>query len=156
MKKVAVLLGMLVAASAFADSGLVSADTGKTIELNGMIQQAFYEQPQAYITLKTSDQTWKVVLAPPARLQERDLRRATLSPGMRVSVEGVLDTRSPQVLQASRITVHDGPTGLLEDKAPLESNKPLEAEWLESAGDSSGVVMPSRESRPATPAVPQR
>ncbi len=156
MKKTAVFLGMLVAASAFADSGLVGADIGKTIELNGMIQQAFYEQPQAYIILKTSDQIWKVVLAPPARLQERDLSRATMAPGMRVSVEGVRDTRSPQVLQASRITVHDGPTGLLEDKAPLESNKPLEADRLDSAGDSSGVVMPSRESRAATPAVPQR
>lgn len=156
MKKAAVFLGMLVAASAFADSGLLDTGADKTIRLNGMIQQAFYEQPQAYITLKTSDQTWKVLLAPPARLQERDVRRATLAPGMRVSVEGVRDTNAPQVLQAARITVDDGPTELLEDKAALESDHRLEAERLDTPSVSSAPAMPSRASEPVLPAVPQR
>lgn len=156
MKKSAVVLGMLLAGSVFADPGLPGEEAGKTLELTGMIQQAFYEQPQAYITLKTSDQTWKVLLAPPARLQERDLRRAALAPGMRVSVEGVRDAAAPQVLKASSITVHDGPAGNLDDRTPLESNQSLETEELEGATASSGVALPASAPRARASAVPQQ
>lgn len=156
MKTSAVILGMLLAGSALAETGLNGSGAGKTVELTGMIQQAFYEQPQAYITLKTSDQTWKVLLAPPARLQERDLRRATLAPGMRVSVEGVPDAGAAKVLKASSITVHDGPSGNLDDKTPLESTKPLEAKDLEIIGESSGVTLPAQSQHPKARPVPQQ
>lgn len=73
--------------------------------LSGSIAEASYSNPHASMTLKTSDKVWKIVLAPPSRMQTRGLTKEMLNPGEQVSVEGYPNKTDSNELRAERIVI---------------------------------------------------
>ena len=104
--RLAPLALLMVCATAFAHHGWSSYDADKVLELTGSIESASYENPHGMATLKTDDATWKVVLAPPSRMQNRGLSRDMLVPGTVVTVEGYPHKEDAAELRAERITVN--------------------------------------------------
>ena len=104
MKRLILLAG-LVAASASAHHGWSEYDADKPLQLSGTIQQSGYEQPHGFVVLKTVDRTWRVVLAPPGRMENRGLAKAQLAAGATASVYGYPHRSKPDELRAERITI---------------------------------------------------
>jgi hypothetical protein len=106
MNNVRVLSAILVlaASSAAAHHGW-SGYNEEALKLSGTIQESSYENPHGLATLKTTDKTWKVVLAPVTRMESRGLSREMLKPGTTVSVEGYQHKTDAGELRAERITV---------------------------------------------------
>lgn len=108
MKRAAMLI-MLVATSAYAHHGWSEYDSSKPLQLNGTIQDSGYVHPHGFVTLKTDDKIWTVVLAPPTRMENRGLSKQMLTPGNGASVMGYANRGNPAELRAERITI-DGKT----------------------------------------------
>jgi hypothetical protein len=96
-----------VVASAFAHHGWSGYDESRTLKLTGAIQSASYENPHGAVELKTTDKTWRVILAPPSRMMSRGLSREMLQTGATVTVEGYPHKSNEDELRAERITVGD-------------------------------------------------
>ena len=62
----------------FAHHGWSGYDSSQTLNLTGVIREAGYEHPHAYIKLEVSDKDWLVILAPPSRMERRGMPRDTL------------------------------------------------------------------------------
>jgi hypothetical protein len=106
MKKSHALSAILVLASATAAAHHGwSGYMDEALKLSGTIQESSYENPHGLATLKTSDKTWKVVLAPVSRMESRGLTRDMLKPGTTASVEGYQHKSDAGELRAERITV---------------------------------------------------
>lgn len=109
MKRIAIL-GLFVAAHAAAHHGWSEYDSSRPMELEGTIERSGYEHPHGYVDLKTADKkTWRVVLAPPTRMENRGLPKEALAPGNLASVQGYPNRKAPGELRAEQITV-DGKT----------------------------------------------
>ena len=100
-----ILLGALVAGSAFAHHGWNEYDADKPLQLSGTIEEAGYSHPHGFVQLKTADKSWMVVLAPPSRMENRGLARDMLKAGTRASVVGYPNRSKPNELRAERITI---------------------------------------------------
>ena len=90
-----------------AHHGWSGYDADKPLHLTGTIEKSGYEHPHGYLHLTTEGRTWRVVLAPPYRMQNRGLPREELAPGNRVSVFGYPHRSDPDEMRAERITVGD-------------------------------------------------
>jgi Family of unknown function (DUF6152) len=106
-------------AATFATSGLVSAhhgwsgyDSSKVLELKGTIVESGYEHPHGFVRLKGSDKTWLVILAPPSRMERRQLPRKNLAAGTDALVVGYPSRTDPGEIRAERITVNGRTTEL--------------------------------------------
>lgn len=97
--------GLLLATAAVAHHGWTGYDSNKLLKLDGRIEAAGYENPHGSATLKTSSQTWSVVLAPPSRMKDRGLTREMLAPGTMASVEGYPHQTNAGELRAERIVI---------------------------------------------------
>jgi hypothetical protein len=73
--------------------------------LTGTIEQSSYANPHGSIHLKTADQTWEVVLAPPLRMTNRGLTEDMLKVGTTATVEGYRSTSDEKEMRAERISV---------------------------------------------------
>ena len=54
----------------------------------------------------TAGKTWRVILAPPSRMERRGLEKGMLKPGASVTVEGYPNRDKPEELRAERIIVN--------------------------------------------------
>jgi hypothetical protein len=95
----------LVATPAAAHHGWSGYDSAKEMTLTGTIREAGYEHPHGYIRLEAGGKVWVVVLAPPSRMENRGLPRATLVPGVSATVVGYPNRTDPDELRAERITI---------------------------------------------------
>lgn len=105
----AVLAIALAAGPALAHHGWSGYDSDKTLNLTGTIREAGYEHPHGYLRLEMPGKIWLVVLAPPSRMENRGLPRASLTPGKIATVVGYPNRTDPNELRAERITL-DGKT----------------------------------------------
>jgi hypothetical protein len=103
---------VIVFAALFLTSGDVSAhhgwsgyDSSKPLELNGTIVESGYEHPHGFVHLKAPDKTWLVVLAPPSRMENRQLPRKNLAPGTEAVVVGYPSRKDAGEMRAERITI---------------------------------------------------
>ena len=110
---------VMLASAIFAAGGPVSAHHGwsgydsiKALELKGTIVESGYEHPHGFVRLKASDKTWLVVLAPPSRMERRQLPRKNLASGTEAIVVGYPSRTDPQEMRAERITINGRTTEL--------------------------------------------
>lgn len=111
MKRLAILT-LLLASSAYAHHGWSEYDSSKPLQLEGTIQDSGYVHPHGFVSLKTQDKTWTVVLAPPTRMENRGLSKEMLTVGNRAVVHGYANRGKPEELRAERITIDDKTTEL--------------------------------------------
>ena len=64
------------------------------LTLSGTVKDSGYENPHGFVDLETPDKVWRVVLAPPARMESRGLSKEMLKAGTKATVMGVHRTRS--------------------------------------------------------------
>ncbi len=100
-------ISLLVGGAALAHHGWEGYDADKILKLEGTIAAAGYENPHGTATLKTADETWHVVLAPPSRMTSRGLTRDMLAEGAKAIVEGYPHRKNAGELRAERITIGD-------------------------------------------------
>jgi len=97
------------AVPAAAHHGWSSYDGSKEMTLTGAIKESGYEHPHGHVKLEVPGKTWRVVLAPPSRMQSRGLPAASLAAGKQATVVGYPHRTEADELRAERITV-DGKT----------------------------------------------
>jgi len=100
---------VLVAGAAAAHHGWGSYDAAKPVTVNGPILTSKYENPHATITVKGSDKTWTVTLAPTSRMSSRGASDKVVAVGKTISAYGYPSTVEKDEMRAERITV-DGKT----------------------------------------------
>jgi len=105
-------LGVAAAGGAAAHHGWSGYDSGKVLNLTGVIKESGYEHPHGYLKLEAPDKLWLVVLAPPSRMENRGLPRAMLAPGARATVVGYPSRTDPIEMRAERITINGKTTEL--------------------------------------------
>jgi len=94
-----------LAGSALGHHGWSSYDSGKEMTLTGTIREAGYEHPHGYVALDVSGKVWRVVLAPPTRMENRGLPREMLKAGATATVVGYPNRTDAGELRAERITI---------------------------------------------------
>lgn len=95
--------------SALAHHGWSGYDSTQTLTLTGVIRESGYEHPHGHVKLETPAKTWRVVLAPPTRMERRGLPSSMLAVGAEATVVGYPNRTDPGELRAERITI-DGKT----------------------------------------------
>jgi hypothetical protein len=90
-----------------AHHGWSEYDSSKALKLTGKIVESGYEHPHGHVQLETPGKTWRVVLAPPSRMERRGLEKGALKPGTLVTVEGYPNRGKPEEMRAERISVQD-------------------------------------------------
>jgi hypothetical protein len=98
-------LTIFATTGARAHHGWSGYDSGKVLNLEGVIKEAGYEHPHGYIRLEVPGKVWNVVLAPPSRMENRGLSRSELKPGVKARVEGYPARDDPVEMRAERITI---------------------------------------------------
>ena len=106
----------------FAAVGTVAAhhgwshyDGSKTLNLTGVIRESRYNNPHGFVRLQVDGEqgkVWYVVLAPPARMERRGLKRGMLRAGTTATVVGYPHRQKPDEMRAERITIGDKTTEL--------------------------------------------
>jgi hypothetical protein len=110
--RMAVMLGLvaaLVAAGpmlAVAHHGWSGYDSGKVLNLTGVIRESGYEHPHGHVKLEVPAKVWLVVLAPPSRMENRGLPRTMLQPGTTATVVGYPHRTESDEMRAERITIN--------------------------------------------------
>lgn len=99
------LAALGISGGALAHHGWSSYDSAKAMTLTGTIRESGYENPHGYIELAEKEKTWRVVLAPPSRMERRGLPASALKQGEKVTVEGYPHRTTGDELRAERITV---------------------------------------------------
>jgi hypothetical protein len=90
---------------AWAHHGWSGYDASKALELKGTIVESGYEHPHGFVRLKTAEKTWVVVLAPPSRMESRQLPRKNLAAGTEAVVVGYPSRKDTEEMRAERITI---------------------------------------------------
>ena len=80
--------------------------------LTGTIKTSGWENPHTYVDLDVSGKVWRVVLAPPARMENRGMSKEMLKPGTKAMVMGYPNKTTSTELRAERITIGDKTTEL--------------------------------------------
>jgi len=101
-----------LAGTALAHHGWSGYDASKEMTLTGTIQEAGYEHPHGYVKLDVAGKVWRVVLAPPTRMENRGLPREMLKVGAPATVVGYPNRTDPEELRAERITIRNKTTEL--------------------------------------------
>lgn len=103
------MLALLAAGPVPAHHGWSHYDSSQTLTLTGVIREAGYEHPHGHVRLEVPGKTWLVVLAPPSRMERRDLPQTTLRVGVTATVVGYPNKTDSEEMRAERITI-DGKT----------------------------------------------
>ncbi len=101
----ALALVAILAGSALAHHGWSGYDSTKEMTLTGSIREAGYEHPHGFIALAVEGKLWRVVLAPPTRMENRGLPREMLKVGATATVVGYPNRNEPDEMRAERITI---------------------------------------------------
>jgi hypothetical protein len=111
MTRIAVALAAcaLPAGIAFAHHGWGSYDAAKPVTVSGPILTSKFENPHATITVRGSDKTWTVTLAPTSRMTSRGATEKVVAAGNEISAFGYPSTIAKDEMRAERIIV-DGKT----------------------------------------------
>ena len=111
MKRTTLVLAMGTAlvGTAAAHHGWGSYDAANPITVAGPILTSKYENPHATLTVKASDKTWTVTLAPTSRMTSRGAVSDLLAVGKNVSAFGYKSNVEKDEMRAERITI-DGKT----------------------------------------------
>ena len=88
-----------------AHHGWSGYDSSKVLEIKGTIMESGYEHPHGFVRLKASNKTWVIVLAPPSRMERRQLPSKNLAAGTEALVVGYPSRTDPEELRAERITI---------------------------------------------------
>jgi hypothetical protein len=76
------------AGAARAHHGWGSYDTGRAFTLAGTITKSSYQNPHCEIEMQAEGKTWRFVLAPPFRMQNRGVTADMIAPGKACTVHG--------------------------------------------------------------------
>lgn len=98
---------LLGAAPAFAHHGWSSYDSSNLVKVEGVVRAIDIGNPHAEMQLEAGGKTWRVILAPPSRMQSRGLPAATIKVGDRASVEGYVSKSEPEEMRAERVSHGD-------------------------------------------------
>lgn len=101
-----------LAGTALGHHGWSGYDASKEMTLTGSILEAGYEHPHGYVKLDAGGKVWRVVLAPPTRMENRGLPRDMLKVGTTATVVGYPNRTDPEELRAERITIGNKTTEL--------------------------------------------
>ena len=101
--------GLMLPFAASAHHGWGEYEAGKAVNVAGVIETATYGNPHGELQLRSEGKVWRVILAPPSRMQNRGLAPEMLQQGRTVSVEGYPHRSEAAEMRAERITV-DGKT----------------------------------------------
>ena len=102
---IAVAACALLTGAAFAHHGWGSYDAAKPVTVAGPILTSKFENPHATITVRASDKTWTVTLAPTSRMISRGATQKVVTVGNDVSAYGYPSTVEKDEMRAERITV---------------------------------------------------
>ena len=102
---VALALVAILAGTALAHHGWSGYDSTREMTLTGTIREAGYEHPHGFVVLASEGKVWRVVLAPPTRMENRGLPREMLKVGAMATVVGYPNRAEPDELRAERITI---------------------------------------------------
>ena len=97
---------LLATAPALAHHGWSGYDATKLVTLEGTVQSMSYDNPHAMVGLRTADKTWRIILAPPSRMQRRGLPDGAIKADETVWVEGYVHREDPEEFRAERIIVN--------------------------------------------------
>ena len=101
----ALALVAALAGTALGHHGWSGYDSTKEMTLTGTIREAGYEHPHGYVALDVGGKIWRVVLAPPTRMENRGLPREMLKVGATATVVGYPHRTEAAELRAERITI---------------------------------------------------
>ncbi|MCX7200674.1 MAG: DUF6152 family protein [Proteobacteria bacterium] len=99
---------LLAATAVSAHHGWSEYDAGRTLTLTGVVVEAGYDNPHGFVRLKAGNQVWRVILAPPSRMEARGLPRGSLKVGTSATLVGYPHRRDAQEMRAERITLEHG------------------------------------------------
>jgi uncharacterized protein DUF6152 len=110
MKRLTILAALAIfAAPAAAHHGWGSYDAAHPVTVAGPILTSKFENPHVTITVRGSDKTWTITLAPTSRMVTRGALAALVAVGKNISAYGYPSTLQADEMRAERITV-DGKT----------------------------------------------
>ena len=95
----------MLTGTALAHHGWSGYDSTREMTLTGTIREAGYEHPHGFVSLASEGKVWRVVLAPPTRMENRGLPREMLKVGAMATVVGYPNRAEPDELRAERITI---------------------------------------------------
>lgn len=104
-----IAIATLPPTAALAHHGWGSYDAAHPVTVNGPIETSTFENPHATVTIKASDRTWTVTLAPTSRMTSRGATAEVIAVGKTVSAYGYPSTVASSEMRAERIIV-DGQT----------------------------------------------
>jgi hypothetical protein len=107
MMRAVILLPLftLLTSAAFAHHGWGSYDATRPVTVAGPIITTKFENPHATITVRGSDKTWTVTLAPISRMSTRGATAKVVAVGQNISAYGYPSTAAQDEMRAERITV---------------------------------------------------
>lgn len=97
-----------LAAPVAAHHGWSGYDASKLVRLEGQVRQASFNNPHAQVTLESEGKVWRLVLAPPSRMQARGLPAGSIKAGDTAAVEGYPHREEADEFRAERIFVNGG------------------------------------------------
>src|ERR1700682_5117367 len=100
-----IALVMALTGTAIGHHGWSGYDSSKEMTLTGTIKESGYEHPHGYVNLDASGKVWRVVLAPPTRMENRGLPKEMLKAGVTATVGGYPNRTDADELGAERITI---------------------------------------------------
>jgi hypothetical protein len=92
-----------------AHHGWTGYDETKIVQLTGVIKESGYENPHGFVTLEVDKKIWRIVLAPPSRMESRGLPKEKLKLGGSATIAGYVHKQTKDEIRAERITI-DGKT----------------------------------------------
>jgi hypothetical protein len=111
----AIAVGFALSGTALAHHGWDHYDETKTLNLTGKILESGYDNPHGYVQLLVSGEkgkVWRVILAPPSRMERRGLSKDALKPGTTATVVGYPHREHAEEMRAERITIAGNTTEL--------------------------------------------
>jgi len=99
------LVAAIAAAPAWAHHGWGSYDAANTLTLTGKVLESTYQNPHGELKLEVPGKIWNVILAPPSRMQNRNLPAENMKPGTTVTVVGYAHKTEKSELRAERIII---------------------------------------------------
>ena len=99
---------VLAAAGAAAHHGWSEYDASRPLTVTGAILEAGYDNPHGFVRMKAGNQVWRVILAPPSRMESRGLPKGELRAGATATVVGYPHRKDAQEMRAERITLEGG------------------------------------------------
>jgi hypothetical protein len=86
--------------------GWANYNQDKTLDYEGTIEEAVYENPHATAKVKNKDKTWVVILAPVSRMTSRGVNAAMLKKGATIQVVGYPHKEIDNEMRAERIFIN--------------------------------------------------